>query len=515
MLSKKVSMRTGILHYEFIKTAKQYKKKIAIIDRTTEQRVSYSKALLASLLFADNFKKIDDIYVGMMLPNTAGAFLTLIGLLTAGKVPVLINYATGAENNCKYAQDLCSFKTIITSEKLLEKIQCPVLPGMIMIENLVAKLSRFQKLKALTFSKLPLLLILNSIAEANPNDTSIILFTSGSENNPKAVQLSHKNIFANVVDIRNIFRIESQAVFLSILPLFHVFGITSCFWTPLLSGCSVVTYANPLEYKTIPKIIREEMVTLMAGTPAFFAGYLHESAPGDFASVQIMVAGADKTPDWLRKAFKEQHNKELYEGYGTTETSPVISANYPGANKPGSIGKVMPGAQVKIVHLETGETLPALQEGKILVKGDLVMKGYFDDFESTSLRIRDGWYDTGDMGMMDEDGFLWHRGRLKRFVKIGGEMVSMVQSESVLNKLLAEGNECCVVEIPDPRKGARLAAVTTQEVDRNEIIKKMADSLPQIAIPKIFITMPEFPKMGSGKIDFRTVTKFVRQQLMK
>lgn len=512
---RKEGKKQPVLHEEFIAIARKYKSKTAISDKTTDQQVSYSKALLASLLFADYFKTFDDVYVGVMLPNSAGAFLTVIGLLSAGKVPVMINYSTGAENNCKYAQETCNFKTIITSQKLLEKIQCREIPGMLMLENMVSGISRLRKLKALTLSKLPLPLILNTLPKAQPDDTSVILFTSGSENNPKAVQLSHKNILSNVNDIRTVFRIDDQAVFLSILPLFHVFGLTTCFWTPLLTGSRIVSYANPLEFKTIPKIIREEKVTLIAATPVFFAGYLRESEPGDFESVQIMVAGADKTPDWLRKAYQEKHNKELYEGYGTTETSPVISTNYPGDNKPGSIGKVVPSAKVKIVHLETGETLPTGQEGKILVKGDLVMKGYFDDFESTSMRIRDGWYDTGDMGYLDEDGYLWHRGRLKRFVKIGGEMVSMVKTEAVLSSLLPEGSDCCVVEFPDPRKGARLVAVTTKPVDKDAIIKKMTDLLPSIAIPKIFITMPELPKMGSGKVDFRRVTMLARKQVLK
>jgi acyl-[acyl-carrier-protein]-phospholipid O-acyltransferase/long-chain-fatty-acid--[acyl-carrier-protein] ligase len=504
-----------LIHHEFVRIAKKFGKKIAVIDRTTDQRVTYSRGLLVSLLFSETFKKYDDEYVGVMLPNTAGAFLTIIGLLMARKVPVLINYSTGAETNCKYAQDLCGFKTIITSKGLLEKINCPALPGMLMIEDMPQQFKKIQKLRALAYSKLPVRLLLNSFKKTDRDDTSTILFTSGSENNPKAVQLSHRNILANVVDIREAFNITHEAVFLSILPLFHVFGLTTCFWTPILTGCSTATYANPLEFKTIPKIIKEEKVTLIAGTPSFFAGYLRESEIGDFQSVEIMVAGADKTPDWLRKAYKDKHNIALYEGYGTTETSPVISANTPNANRPGSIGKPVTGAQVKITDLETNATLPPGKEGKILVKGDLVMKGYFDDFEATSMRIRDGWYDTGDMGVIDEEGYIWHRGRLKRFVKIGGEMVSMVKVETEITKLLSDDIECCVIEIPDPRKGARLAVVTTTEIEKNKIMKQLKDTLPQIAIPKIYMTLPELPKMGSGKIDFRSVTKTVRKNLIQ
>ncbi|RKY78344.1 bifunctional acyl-ACP--phospholipid O-acyltransferase/long-chain-fatty-acid--ACP ligase, partial [candidate division KSB1 bacterium] len=220
-----------------------------------------------------------------------------------------------------------------------------------------------------------------------------------------------------------------------------------------------------------------------------------------------------KTPDKLRAGYMEKHGKILLEGYGTTETSPVVSANTPEANKPGSIGPIFPSVKVKIVDINTDKELPPGKEGKILVKGPNVMKGYYDDIEETSLRIKDGWYDTGDMGLIDEDGFLWHKGRLKRFVKIGGEMVSMVRTEGVLQKILPNEVDCCVVDVPDSRKGAKLVAAVTKEVDTKEVIKEMSKDLPAIAIPAQFIVFDELPKMGSGKIDFRTITDMVKQQL--
>jgi acyl-[acyl-carrier-protein]-phospholipid O-acyltransferase/long-chain-fatty-acid--[acyl-carrier-protein] ligase len=254
---------------------------------------------------------------------------------------------------------------------------------------------------------------------------------------------------------------------------------------------------------------------MVAATPIFFGGYLKQSQEGDFETLRIAIAGADKCPDWLRDGFQKKHNITLLEGYGTTETSPVVSANNPWENKPGSIGVPFPSVQVKITDINTGKDLPANKEGKILVKGDNVMKGYFDDVEETSFRIKDGWYDTGDMGVIDEDGFIWHRGRLKRFVKIGGEMVSLVKTESVLETLLPDGVSCCVVEIPDPQKGARLIAAVTQKVDENEMRKKLGKELPQINIPSRFMVFDELPKMGSGKVDFRTITEMVREKINK
>jgi acyl-[acyl-carrier-protein]-phospholipid O-acyltransferase/long-chain-fatty-acid--[acyl-carrier-protein] ligase len=502
-----------LLHQQFIKIAKQYPDKTAIIDRSTEKNVTYTKALIASLLLAGKFRKHHDGFIGIMVPTSAGCMLSILGVLLAGKVPVMINYSTGAAGNAEYAQKKCGFKTIIASRALLEKIGCRMVPGMVFIEDIMGEIGPADKVKALLKSKLPLALLLKSVHQGEPDDNLVILFTSGSEKDPKAVQLTHRNIGSNVMDIAKVLTVTSDDIMLANLPLFHVFGHNINLWLPLLFGMTVVSYANPLEYKKVCSIVREEKVSLMVGTPSFFSGYLRQSEPGDFSSLRVAVAGADKTPDSLRAGFIEKHNLELCEGYGATETSPVVATNLPDANKPGSVGRVLPSVRVKIVDINSGEALPPGYEGKILVKGDLVMKGYFDDLEETSLRIKDGWYETGDMGMMDEEGYLWHRGRLKRFVKIGGEMVSLVRVETVLLSLLPAGDDCCVVEVPDSLKGARIVAALTKPVNEKKLLKAMAEELPTIALPKQFMVLDEFPKMGSGKIDFRTITELVRQRL--
>jgi acyl-[acyl-carrier-protein]-phospholipid O-acyltransferase/long-chain-fatty-acid--[acyl-carrier-protein] ligase len=502
-----------LLHQEFIKNAKKYGEKTAIIDRTLDKNFTYSKTLIASLILASKVKKYRDGFIGIMIPNSAGCMLSVLGVLMAGKVPVMINYSTGAASNAEYAQRKCGFKTIIASRALLEKIGCRRVSGMVFIEDILEDVGPADKIGALIKSKLPLNFLLKTVHQGEPDDNLVILFTSGSEKDPKAVQLTHRNIGSNVLDIGQILTVTSEDIMMANLPLFHVFGHNVNFWLPLLYGMTIVTYANPLEYKKICTILREERVSLLVGTPSFFSGYLRQSVPGDFSSLRIAVAGADKTPDSLRAGFLEKHHLELCEGYGTTETSPVVAVNLPGANKPGSVGKVLPSVRVKIVDLHSGETMLPGGEGKILVKGDLVMKGYFDDLEETSLRVKDGWYETGDMGVMDDDGYLWHRGRLKRFVKIGGEMVSLVRIESVMLELLPDGVDCCVVEVPDSLKGAKIVAAVTHEVNERKLLKTMANELPAIALPKQFVVLGDFPKMGSGKIDFRTITEMVRQKL--
>jgi len=273
---------------------------------------------------------------------------------------------------------------------------------------------------------------------------------------------------------------------------------------------TMVTYANPLDFQTISNIARDEKPTLMVGTPSFFWGYLQKSEPGDYKSVRLMVAGADKCPDALREGFMKKHGVTLLEGYGATETSPVISVNTHEFNRPGSTGKVIPNVMVRIENLETGLECAVGEVGKVLVKGDSVMKGYYDDPELTAEALSGGWYNTGDMGFLDEDGYLWHAGRFKRFAKIGGEMVSLVKVENVLEKFLPTGVSCCVVEVSDDKKGSIIVATVSGEVHKTEILRKMLNELPIIYLPRQFIVIKELPMMATGKIDFRKVTKMVQ-----
>ena len=504
-----------LLHQHFVRIAKRYGSKLAFIDRTSDRKVTYSKALIASLILTEKFKKYEEGFIGIMIPTSAGCALSVLGTLMCGKTPVMINYSTGAANNAKYAQRKCNFNTIITSKALIEKINCPVVDGMVFIEDIMEGVSWREKIKAALISKLPALLILKMIHKGNNDDNLVILFTSGSEKDPKAVQLTHRNIVSNIENFSTVYEMSDRDIVLANLPYFHVFGLTVNLWTPLFHGMTIVSYANPLDYKMICSIVREEKPSIMVGTPSFLWGYLRKSEPGDFESIRVVVSGADKCPDALRTEFREKHGMTLYEGYGATETSPVVSVNTPEYNKPGSIGKVLPNVQVRIENFETGEDCRPGEIGRIMVKGDLVMKGYLDDFEETSMRIRYGWYDTGDMGFLDEDGFLWHSGRLKRFVKIGGEMISLVKVEDVLEKFLPENVACSVVEVPDALKGVKIVAVVTQKIDEKKILKLMSEHLPNIALPKQFIVIEELPKMGSGKIDFRSVADIVTEILHK
>jgi len=419
--------------------AKKNSKKLAIIDKSTGKSVTYSKALIGALILRSKFKKYDKGFIGIMIPTSAGCALATVAALMSGRVPVMINYSTGAESNARYAQKKCRFKTIITSKALLEKINCPLIDGMVLIEDLMSGVTTFEKLREALKSLSPVNMLLKCIHKGDDQDTAVILFTSGSEKDPKAVQLSHRNIVSNIENFGSYVKINESDVLLANLVFYHVFGLTVNLWVPFYYGMTMVSYANPLDYQAISNIARDEKPTIMVGTPSFFWGYLQKSEPGDFKTLRLMVAGADKCPDSLREGYLKKHGVTLLEGYGATETSPVISVNSQEYNRPGSTGKVIPNVQVRIENFETGEECKAGEVGKIMVKGDSVMKGYYDDPELTAEVLVEGWYNTGDMGYLDEDGYLWHAGRFKRFAKVGGEMVSLVRVENVLEKLLPEG----------------------------------------------------------------------------
>jgi acyl-[acyl-carrier-protein]-phospholipid O-acyltransferase/long-chain-fatty-acid--[acyl-carrier-protein] ligase len=504
-----------LLHQQFVRIAKKQAGKTAVIDKSTGKNVTYSRALIGALILSSKFNKYDKGFIGIMIPTSAGCALATVGALMSGRTPVMINYSTGAESNARYAQKKCKFKTIITSKTLLEKINCPVIDGMVLIEDIMAGVTTGDKLKAALKTKLPVSMILSTIHKGDENDAAAILFTSGSEKDPKAVPLTHLNIASNIQSFGDYVKIDESDIILSNLVFYHVFGLTVNLWVPLFYGMTMVTYGNPLDFQTICKIAREEKPTIMVGTPSFFWGYLHKSEPGDFKTLRLMVAGADKCPDALREGYMKKHGVTLLEGYGATETSPVISVNSVEFNRPGSTGKVIPNVRVRIENFETGKECVTREVGKILVKGDSVMNGYYDDPELTAEALTDGWYNTGDMGFFDEDNYLWHAGRFKRFAKIGGEMISLVKVENILEKYLPEGLSCCVVEVSDEKKGSYIVATVSSEVNKTEILRKMLKDLPIIALPRQFIVIKELPMMSTGKIDFRSVTRIVQDIFSK
>ncbi len=496
---------------QFVINSKKNPSKTALRDMHTGKVVSFGKALTAVLILSRRFRKTEEVFTGVLLPTSQGCALTVISLLAAGKIPVMINYSTGAERNILYAMEKCGFSRVITSKIFLDKIGCLQKKEMIFLEDIIKSVSLKEKAWAGLKSKLPRRSVLGEFHKCSEDDPAVVLFTSGSEKEPKAIQLSHKNLLSNILACAEALGIENEDVFMNVLPPFHVFGYNVNLLMPLVLGCTSLTYPNPLDYKTVADIIKKEKPTLIAGSPYFLSNYSRHSQKGDFSSFKLVISGADKAQDWLFNEYFEKHGIEILEGYGTTETSPVISVNTPREHRKGSIGKPLKNLSVEIRDLESGKKMKTGEKGKIYVKGDSVMSGYLDDLEETSFRLRDGWYDTGDIGYFDSDGFLWHSGRLRRCVKIGGEMISLVAIENAIEQILGPENECCVVEIPDKKRGSKIVAVTSNETDTAELKTKLSSVLPNVAIPKDFAVIPNLPKMGSGKNDFRKITDIVKK----
>jgi acyl-[acyl-carrier-protein]-phospholipid O-acyltransferase / long-chain-fatty-acid--[acyl-carrier-protein] ligase len=500
---------------QFIRTAKRYPNKVAIVDRATGHRVTYKAALVRTLILARRFRSFDPGFIGVMIPTSAGAILTVVAAVMSGRIPVMINYSTGAAQNCQMAQRRLAFRTVITSRALLSRLKIPEVPGMVFIEDLAAGLSTASKIAGLIRSSQTADRLCRALPLGSADDNAVILFTSGSELDPKAVPLTHRNISSNIEGMHGVLEYGLPDTILGNLPLFHVFGLNTNLWLPLVNGMTVVTYPNPLDFRAICAAIREERVTMVVGTPTFLSGYLQRSEPGDFATVRLLITGADKCPEPLRQGFWEQHRIPILEGYGTTETSPVVSVNTPDRNRPGSVGRPLPNLSLRFEHWETGAPCGPNEVGKIFVQGPSVTPGYFDDFEATATRLRHGWYDTGDMGYVDEDGYLWLAGRLARFLKIGGEMVSLVQVEAALQRAVPPGVVAAAVEVADALRGSKIVAVVTEGVDQRAVLAEIGGELPKLALPRQFVVVPELPKMPSGKIDYRGLVNLVRELVQK
>ncbi len=508
-------MQREPLHFQFVRVAKHFGCKVAIVDRGLQRQYTYRRTLVASLVLADRLQQIHNPFVGVMLPTSAGAAIVVLALLMSGKTPVFLNYATGVQTNTEYARKKCGFETVITAKGLLEKLHTPGLEGFVYIEDLLNSVSILDKGKAALRASLPAERIFSGFPVSDINAPAAILFTTGSEGEPKAVLLTHRNIIANLEALSQIYPFGRDDIMLATLPFFHVFGLAINLWLPLRFGMTIVSYANPMEYKTVCTIIREDRPTYLVGTPSFLWGYLHHSQPGDFKSLELIVTGADKCPDLLRQAYQDKHGLTIYEGYGTTETSPIITVNTPDRCRPGSVGWVLPNLTLRILRYDTDNECETGEIGRILVKGESVFSGYFEDRESTNRRFHEGWYDTGDMGYLDADGFLWHTGRLRRFVKIGGEMVSLVHVEEVLEKLLPMHTSCCVVGYPDVTKGSTIIAAITRPIDEQRMYREMANLLPTIALPKRFVVVEDLPKTANGKPDFVRITERVQELVKK
>jgi len=510
---------TDLLHVEFIRKARRKWTSRAMAD-TTGQDLTYGRALMGGLAFSRVIARRTpgEENVATLLPASVGGALANIAILCAGKTVVNLNFTIGQEAlDAAIAQ--AGIKTILTSKKFIEKLELPVMPQMVFLEDLRKEITKGDKIVALLHARLAPISWLRRRYGGGKTSESLatIIFSSGSTGVPKGVMITHHNVLANVDSLAQIFPMDERDCFIGVLPLFHSFGFTGTFWFPLLQGASVVYHPNPMDAKTVGEIAEKYKATMLISTPTFCNAYLRRVSKEQFATLKYAIVGAEKLREPLATEFREKYGISLLEGYGSTEMAPVVAVNRPnvgGASggqigtKAGSVGHPIPGVAAMIVDRDTGTGPLVGQEGLLLVKGPNMMKGYLDAPEKTAEVIRDGWYVTGDIARIDEDGFIFITDRLSRFSKIGGEMVPHVRIEEAINAVI--GDACSVVTaVPDPARGERLIAFYTRGDVPPEIVweKLSATDLPKLWIPRRDNLLPieAIPTLGTGKVDLRRV----------
>ncbi len=402
--------------------------------------------------------------------------------------------------------------TILTARSFVEKGRLDALVGtlqaklkVVFLEDVRAGVSAADKLQALLAPRRPLV-------RRAPDDPAAILFTSGSEGVPKGVVLSHRNMLANVAQVAA--RIDfgrSDKVF-NVLPVFHAFGLTAGLVLPLVSGVPVFLYPSPLHYRIVPELVYGCNATALFGTDTFLAGYARSANAYDFRSLRYVVAGAEPVKDATRRAYMEKFGLRILEGYGITETAPVLAVNTPMFNRFGTVGRLLPGMEAKL------EPVPGVEDGsRLLVRGPNVMLGYLGaDSPGQISAPPGGWHDTGDIVAIDPDGFIAIKGRAKRFAKIGGEMVSLAAVEAVAAELWPDAASA-VTTAPDPRKGERLVLVTEQKDATRAALQAFAKSrgMADLAVPAEVMVVDVVPLLGSGKLDHPAVARMVRERSLQ
>jgi acyl-[acyl-carrier-protein]-phospholipid O-acyltransferase/long-chain-fatty-acid--[acyl-carrier-protein] ligase len=515
-------LKNDLLHLRFIRSARKYWKKLAIAD-SSGRELTNGQALTGCLLVADWVRKHerDNKMLGVLLPSSAGGALANIGITMTGVVPVNLNFTAGREAMTS-AVAQCGIKTVLTSKTFLTKAKIEELDGSVYLEDILAGVSKFKKLLALLRARLiPARMLVRRCAlhKMTPDSIATVIFSSGSTGVPKGVMLSHYNIISNIEAMIQVFWIGPGDCVIGVLPFFHSFGYTVTIWLPLLCGGGVAYHPNPMDAKAVGALVQKYKGTFLLSTPTFCSTYTRKCAKEEFATLRFVLVGAEKLREQVADAFREKFDLKLLEGYGCTEMSPVVAVNAPNfeagkdtqlGGKQGTVGQPLPGVAVRIVDPATMEPLGSNQEGLLLVKGSNRMIGYLGQPEKTAEVVRDGWYVTGDIAVVDDEGFVKITDRLSRFSKIGGEMVPHLRVEEAIYAILGAGEHGAVVTgIPDEQRGERLAVLYTRpDIVPLELWQRLSETdLPKLWLPKRenIYQVDALPTLGTGKLDLRAI----------
>ena len=486
-----------------------------IVEDIERRPLSYRQLLSRAFIVGNKIKSqhARGEFVGVLMPNAIGTVLVFLGLQIHGRVPAMLNFSSGAKGML-HACDVAKIKTVYTSRRFitmgrLEQVVAALAQqvNVVYLEDLIPQITLFDKIRGAFNARFARAAYLEKSANAKPDDPAVVLFTSGSEGVPKGVVLSHANILANGSQLSTRIDFSSQDIIFSALPMFHSFGLTAGTLLPLLSGMRAFFYPTPLHYRIVPEMIYEVNATVVFGTNTFLKGYARFAHPYDFYSVRYVFAGAEKLQEDTRRMWNERFGIRIFEGYGATETSPVLAANTPMEHKAGSVGRLLPGMQYELIPV------PGVEGGgRLMVKGPNIMLGYLlHDQPGVIQPVQGQWYDTGDIVNMDEDGYLTIAGRAKRFAKIGGEMISLSAVEEMITQVWPN-QEHAVVTVADPVKGEQLVLVTTHpDAQRSELIDfARGEGIAELTIPKKILCVKTLPLLGSGKTDYPAVQQLVK-----
>ena len=490
-----------------------------LLEDVQRKPLSYNRLIALTLALG---QKLADMTtsgeaVGVLLPNANPTVAVLLGLQLHGRVPAMLNFGAGLRNlssACRTAK----IRTFVTSRRFVVNARLEATvealaneQRVVFLEDLAASVGRLDKLRALLGS-LTASFWYRERDRQRAEDPAVILFTSGSEGEPKGVVLSHGNLLANREQLAARLDLNAQDTILNALPMFHAFGLTAGTLLPLLYGMRTFLYPSPLHYRIIPEIAYDLNATILFGTNTFLAGYAKHAHPYDFYSVRYVFAGAEKLQDDTRRLWVDKFGLRVLEGYGATETSPILAANTPMFYREGTVGRFMPGIDWQL------EEVPGVREGgRLHVAGPNVMLGYLrpdnpGHLEPPSSRFGQGWYDTGDIVQIDGDGYVTIRGRVKRFAKIGGEMVSLTAIEEIASKLWP-GHLHAALALSDERKGERILLVTqNRTAQRSEFTRAAQEQgYSELYSPREILHAKELPLLGSGKVDYPALTALVNQ----
>lgn len=495
---------------------------LAVFDGFDGSKMSRGTLLAAGIALARRIKKsVTADRVGVVLPSGRGAMIANLAAVLADKVAVNFNFTVGPAALASAAK-IADLRHVLTAGPMQKKV--PEFPWPNEVWRLEELLPAMKK--EIAFWRVAVLLLpasvlarIAGVPRHGGHDEAVLLFTSGSSGEPKGVVLSHRNIVANVSQFASMLNLTRHDAVLASLPFFHSFGCTVTLWYPLIGGIKAVTFPNPLDAARNIELVEKHRVTLLLATPTFLRGYLRKARKEQFASVKLIVTGAEKLPLDLAATFAERFGKQIMEGYGLTETSPAVSVNLPApdaetasaiqpSSRLGSVGKLVPGLAAQIRDPDTGALLSLHETGMLWLRGANIFERYLGDPKKTAEVLREEWFKTGDLGRFDADGFLFIEGRLSRFSKIGGEMVPHETIESKIAEVLgvsAEGERAvAIVGIPDEAKGESLVLLTTLEIDRAKLrLDLNAAGLPNLWIPKRIEKIAAIPILASGKLDLK------------